>query len=518
MERMPRKSSRPEYEQVTRPRRTPEGGEPEVVAASGSPRLIRTAGGDKAAARPTAVENQNVPSPSASSAVKKNGNWILKRGHAISYAGLFLFTAFLYFRPYEMFPALSAFSSMAFWIAAVTLLVFVPSQFALEGTLTTRPREVNLILLLTIAAFISIVFAISRVDAWNIFSELYIKVILMFIVIVNVVRTPRRLKGLMLLALSASVIVSISAVNDYRLGNFSVEGYRVTGSIQKGSGMFGDPNDMALTLLTTIPLAVALFFNSHNLVKKFLYIGCVLLMILGITFTFSRGGFLGLVFMGVALAWKLGRRNKALMFVGIVVALAGFLVLAPGSYRSRMSTISSHGGEASAMSRQELLKRSVIVSLKNPLTGVGMGNFGIVSIKNQVSHNAYTQVAAEMGIAALGFYVMFMVVPLRRLRQIERDTYTERHTSQFYYLAVGLQASIIGYMVSSFFLSVAYGWHVYYLVGYAVCLQRLYQPQIDTTERIAGAPAGNHRPDFLKSKLADRVHSAPLISHNGNRA
>jgi hypothetical protein len=32
-------------------------------------------------------------------------------------------------------------------------------------------------------------------------------------------------------------------------------------------------------------------------------------------------------------------------------------------------------------------------------------------------------------------------------------------------------------MVCSFFASVAYLWYVYYLVGYAVCLRRLYESE-----------------------------------------
>jgi hypothetical protein len=42
-----------------------------------------------------------------------------------------------------------------------------------------------------------------------------------------------------------------------------------------------------------------------------------------------------------------------------------------------------------------------------------------------------------------------------------------------YYLAAGLQASLVGFMVVSFFASVAYQWYAYYLVAYAVSLQRL---------------------------------------------
>ena len=58
---------------------------------------------------------------------------------------------------------------------------------------------------------------------------------------------------------------------------------------------------------------------------------------------------------------------------------------------------------------------------------------------------------------------MFIVTPLRKLGQIARETFETRGSSNYYYLAVGLQASLLGYMVSSFFLSVAYVWYVYYL-------------------------------------------------------
>jgi len=127
--------------------------------------------------------------------------------------------------------------------------------------------------------------------------------------------------------------------------------------------------------------------------------------------------------------------------------------------------------------RRELLFRSLLTAIRHPLLGIGMGNFHIVSIHEQVTHNAYTQVAAEMGTAALVIYTMFIVAPLRKLAQVARKTRGERGDSHYYYLAVGLQASLIGYMVSSFFASVAYLWYVYYLVGYAVCLRRLYEAE-----------------------------------------
>jgi O-antigen ligase len=159
------------------------------------------------------------------------------------------------------------------------------------------------------------------------------------------------------------------------------------------------------------------------------------------------------------------------------VLTLGLLLLAPGNYGARIFSIYDRSLDAygSADARQALLWRSVLVALRNPLFGVGMGNFSYVSFRNQVTHNAYTQVAAEMGAAAFVVYVLYVVTPLRRLRAIARETFDARRTSRFYYLAAGLSASLVAYMVASFFASVAYYWNIYYLVGFAVCLRRLYE-------------------------------------------
>ena len=99
--------------------------------------------------------------------------------------------------------------------------------------------------------------------------------------------------------------------------------------------------------------------------------------------------------------------------------------------------------------------RSLYVAVRHPLLGIGMGNYASeMSYSGLVTHNAYTQVAAEMGTTALFIYTMFVVTPLKRLGQIARATFDGRATSRHYYLALGLQASLLAYLVSSFFASV----------------------------------------------------------------
>jgi hypothetical protein len=92
-----------------------------------------------------------------------------------------------------------------------------------------------------------------------------------------------------------------------------------------------------------------------------------------------------------------------------------------------------------------------------------------------------------MGMAALVVYILFLVHPLRRLRLIENQSYSKPEQARFYYLSIGLQASLVGFMVSSFFGSVAYQWYVYYLVGYAVCLHRIFITKFQPDNSFAGS-------------------------------
>ena len=436
---------------------------------------VRPKGGSGRGPRPLEPQ-ESMAKPGSTSDQNNFSATFLKHGHAFSYGALFLFTLILYARPAEFHPSRLT-ASIALLVGIATLGFFIPTQLSLEGTLTARPREVNLVLLFCLTGLLSIPLAINQQEAWAEFSGTFIRCIVIFIVMVNVVRTEARLKGLLFLAMAAGIWLSFEAINDYRLGLMTIEGYRAAG---RGTGIFGNTNDMALHLVTVLPISVALLFGSKGVARKLLYGACAAVMIAAIVLSYSRGAFIGMLIALLFIAWKLGHRRR-LEIVFAVLSFAGVIVLlAPDKYGSRLLSIfiPSLDPEGSADARRGELFRSIYVALRHPLLGIGMGNYQPeMSYKGLVTHNSYTQVAAEMGMTALACYTMFIVTPLRKLGQIARETFETRRDSRFYYLTLGLQASLIAYLVSSVFLSVAYVWYVYYLVGYAVCLTRMYESE-----------------------------------------
>jgi O-antigen ligase len=431
---------------------------------------------------------------------------LTRRGHSLSYFWLFLFSIVLYVRPYEFFPGLSGFKQMAFYTGIVTLLVYVVSQLGLEGNLTARPREINLVLLLGAAALLSMPMAIDPGEAWTTFTDLLVKTLIIFIVFVNVVRTEMRLRLLLLLILAVSIYLSISAINDYRHGVFAVgefETARIAGRIK---GLFENSNDLALHLVSMIPIAIALGLYRPGLPRKLIYFGAVAVMMAAVIVTYSRGGFIGLVAAGLILVRRLGKKNRVATTGALVFAVLVFLVAAPGAYSGRLSTVFNSAADVTGSSTQrtEVLKRSIWVSLRYPLFGVGIGNFHHKSEHELATHNAYTQVSSEMGMGAFVVYLMFLIYPLRRMRLVEKQSYEQPEQRRFYYLSIGLQGALVGYMVSSFFGAVAYQWYVYYLVGYAVCLHRLYIMKFP--------PPEGYEPGFWEHPFARKKNKEEVVS------
>ncbi|MCY7346755.1 MAG: O-antigen ligase family protein [Pyrinomonadaceae bacterium] len=402
-----------------------------------------------------------------------NEKWLTRNGHTLTYIGLYLFSILVFFRPYELVSGLSFLSTSAFIFALATLAVYLPTQLSTEGSLTMFSTEVKCVLALTLIALVTMPIAKDPPLAWTTFNETFIKAVVMFIVMVNVLRTRRRLMGLIWLSLAVGIYLSYTAVDLYMKGEFKVEGYRVGVEV---AGLFGNPNDMALHLVTMTPIAVALGFGSRRKLMRVVYFMMAGLFIAANMVTFSRGGFLGLIAVGAVLAWKLGRGNRFNISLASMVVSGAFILFAPGNYGLRILSIfiPSLDPVGSNGQRREILERSIIVTLRNPW-GIGIGNFPIVGFNNLVSHNAFTQVSSELGVLGLLVYLIFMISPFRKLGAIERTLFDKNERNWFYYMAIGLQASIVGYMTSSFFVSVAYNWFVYYLIGYAVAFRRIYK-------------------------------------------
>jgi hypothetical protein len=394
-----------------------------------------------------------------------------KRGHTVAYAGLILFTVLLYVRPNDLLP-IGTFPIVKIMTIG-TLAAFFVERLLMGGSLSVMPRPFKYLLALAGFVVASIPFGLDPSNSFTAFTDVFLKTLLVFLLMINVVTSFRRLRLMMEVTVLSAAFVAVISVSNFIQGKNLVEEIRATGAV---GGIFGNPNDLALALNVLLPIAIGLALSRPSPLTKVVYLACATLFAVTISVTYSRSGFLTMVAAGVFLLVKIGRRFRAAWAVGALAAAVLF-VSSPG----RVFTLFQGSGSddtaaSSATARWDLLKRAIEVAGGNPIRwmfGVGIDNFSIVSIHDQVGHNAFLQVFNEIGLPAMIFYTLFLFSVFKIMGAMSKRYRKARGYRQVWLTAVTIQTSLVAYTVGSTFGSVAFLWYLYYPAAFAVCLQQL---------------------------------------------
>jgi putative inorganic carbon (HCO3(-)) transporter len=382
-----------------------------------------------------------------------------------AYFGLILFMIVYFARPEDWIPGLAAVP-----LAKITgILILVALAFTFSSIRWHMPLEVTFLALLVVQLWLSAAFSpVWRGGAVNLMID-FSKVLPLFIVIYGAVRSMNRLGWILFVqAASVAAIAVASIVSRHTLG----------GRLQSVlSGMSGDPNDLAVLIDLTLPLCLALALTTRSLWKKLAWTITMLAMIYAVVLTASRAGALALAVVSLICVWKLGAKSRRPYLILLVpIAVIAFWVYAGDVLRARFdqgdasAASRSQSGEASASAQQrkELLLQSLKITAQHPLLGVGPGNFEFVSGFWHVTHNSYTQMSAEGGVPALLLYLLVFWRSIVNLRKVNRYSATTKAAAV---LSMTLQASLAGYLVGSFFLSLGYHLFPYCLLAYTSALR-----------------------------------------------
>lgn len=405
-----------------------------------------------------------------------------------AWGGLLLFTVFLFFRPQDQLGLKN--TNISDGIAIVGLVAMVMMNVS-RG----RPPIRVTAELLGVAALGAVMLATVATAYWPggafaVFMNAYITLALIFLLMVNTVTSPKRIERICWVIVLAFGVMSARVVFNYVRGVGLIEGNRAIGP---GGGFFENPNDLALNLVVFLPLALMFVKRPGPLSKRVLAAAISGLMLVALVCTKSRGGTLGAVAMLVTFLVVSRSLTPASL---IALVLAGMLVLPalPSAFWERMASITDARKDptGSRAERKILLEHAWQTFVQYPLTGVGAGQFQNFYIEGlgtrwRETHNALLQVAAELGLFGLIAFCFLIVrafwaahftrrslswIYLKRRRGRAPPAATadglepdERHFLQTH--GAAMVASVVGWFVTAMFLSVAYGWTFFYVLGLA---------------------------------------------------
>ena len=420
--------------------------------------------------------------PSRAAAVKARVTALVRERQDWDYIWMVAFTALLFFRPQDHIPALAALH-LAELTALAGLAAMALRRIGSGQSIAYINAEVGGVIALGGVILLTIPFSFWPGGSLTLFSDIYVKIILIFALMITTITTPKRLYQMIWLIVLLCGYVSARGIFDYLRGVNLIEDNRLRGAL---GGFMENPNDLAMNLVVFMAPALFLMFHDRGTVRRLAAAAIVLAMALTIIFTKSRGGFIGVTAMGLVVMYYMLRERPGVIFAVLFVMLVAMPVV-PNSFWDRMSSITNPDEDETGSREQriQLYRQGLQVFAENPLTGIGAGQFQnydgkMMTTRWHATHSVWLQVGAELGIFGLltfGFLVWRALAaglaarrlirgPTRKNRPASTLTPEERRIIDLN--AKGMIAGLTGWFVCAFFASVAFNWTFYYVLALAV--------------------------------------------------
>jgi O-antigen ligase len=237
-------------------------------------------------------------------------------------------------------------------------------------------------------------------------------------------------------------------------------------TVLRAFSLFPDPHMFSfyLGLIIPIPLAFLLVYSRKKnaittkkffLKKKFILFLTFFILLVAELLTFSRGGYLGMI-AGIGaviiLGWRFISFNKKVLLGIISVILILFIVFAAQPVLNRFISIADLS-EGSNLGRLAIWQEATEVWQNNFFWGTGLGNYSIeidpaAGYRAPIyAHNAYLDIATEMGVFALIVWLGLFLITFAQLFRQSRttDSYFARA------LSLGLCGSLAWFSIHCLF-------------------------------------------------------------------
>ena len=371
-------------------------------------------------------------------------------------------------RVHQLFPALEVLH-VAVLTGLLAIGLFIVDAHDERQIRSLLAPTTRLVAALVFWMMLSIPNALNISNSFDLVVNNFLKTALMSLVIAGSVRTMRDVERLAFVYLVGAVLYATVVMSRFDLG--AGDAWRL------GHLYYYDANDFATFAVTALPLGIYFLHAGRTKSIRLFALAGLALLTLGFVWSGSRGGFIALAavigfvvlrFSAIPLRWRL----SATALVAVTL-----LMTASDQYWEQMGTITSDAdyNHTSESGRLQIWSRGIGYMLQNPVLGLGPGNFQTaegtlsalaerqqfgIGVRWNAPHNSFVQIGAELGFPGIALYIAVIASAFRALRQSAA-------------LTPALTASLLGFVVGSFFLSLAYSEMLYTLVALSVGVQKV---------------------------------------------
>ena len=311
-------------------------------------------------------------------------------------------------RPGEIYPLFAMFRVERFFAILVLLSFFLNNYKLVFPPITKR------LLLFYGAILLGVPFAVWRMGAFQGGIE-FGKVVFYHLLIVALVTTRQRLRHFLIVLTCLVGFLALSSFILYATGH-----YQLRMGIDRAEGLTssgGDPNTLGITLVSMLPFAGLLLLSRGMGFWRWIGLVVAGASVCTVVITGSRTAFFSMMFLFFVFA--LTTKFGVVVLPAAVLMLGLIWFVTPEQYKNRYLSVQRLDTDASYQARVHSRKIGWQMFLHNPVTGVGIRQFGNASGMQYSkeaglarrswlnAHNLYIQLLAELGLVGTICWLAF---------------------------------------------------------------------------------------------------------------
>ncbi|MHB8454701.1 MAG: O-antigen ligase family protein [Acidiferrobacterales bacterium] len=421
-------------------------------------------------------------------AVKIRSIWAAIRREPLSFWTINLYLFLEYVRPQTAYPAFNILP----WdkvILITTLITLLGEQRAVR----VRNIADKLMMFFLITILVSSVLAAYPGDSFLHLTN-FTDWLVIYFLITRIVTTETRFFIFFLAFLAYNFKMSLHGFWTWAERGFAWENWGVTGA----PGWFQNSGEFGIELCIFIPLCIyfitALWTNWGYLKRLFFLLFPITAMV-SVAATSSRGAALGTAAAITFITIQSRHRIKAAIFAAVLLLTLYYLI--PPESLARFHTA---GTDQTSVDRLVRWKAAADMMERHPFFGIGYFNWERYYPRHYPTstggvgfpHNIFLDAGSQLGYTGLGLFVLLIIACF--VNNHKTRTLVPKLQNPFLHnTALGLDAALIGLLISGSFISVLYYPYFWINLSFVVALRTVAEEHAarqtgPSTDVFSGSP------------------------------
>lgn len=367
------------------------------------------------------------------------------------------------------------------WVIAAALILITLFKFLLEKRITTRLKS-SLWPLLLCFIMINVIASVKSEFSEYALSNVRLLIVgYTFMALGMIFLSKDDFANYFPKTLAMSVSVSsFLAVMGYFLKIQAFSFISAEETEVRATGGSTDPNNMSLMVIFCVPIAVHWLINARKPVERIVAFGMLILQVLAVMVTYSRGGAMIFAITLLLLLIVHAKRLKPThwgfaIFISAATVFSVFL-FTPSEYWDRLSSVSDTTDRAIGRRQSYITVASGAVK-KHPIIGSGTGTFRDIfattdyarmfagkseTTLRRYAHNTYIEHVVGSGILGLCFFLAIVGTAFKSFQTAYKNFLLSSNANMANMVRT-YQVSFISLLCYMFFLSDIQ--HKYFLIS-----------------------------------------------------